>query len=141
MICMVLYKNTIICFYLSFLVVPNKPTIDEIPESYYEGENVSIRCFGNVGRPAGELIWSRRRLGELSYFRVRKELVAPSFITNRDKTVSAVSILTTPVTAFDDAALYRCSAESDVLPSSNSPFHEVALNVQCKYNSWPRLGS
>ena len=113
--------------------VPHKPLLEINNEEYEAGKNVTFTCTGNVGRPAGKLIWSLRRLGEPSFHAVIGSTETNEVIRHDNGTSTYVSRLLVRMTPADDAAVLRCEAANNALRITEArPYDQRPLSVMCK---------
>ncbi|CAH1801667.1 unnamed protein product, partial [Owenia fusiformis] len=115
---------------LTVKVPPTKPRIRPMSQSQ-EGDNITLRCDGNVGKPSGKLKWYRKRRNGYGFETIATSKYRSKYTLNPNKTVTATSTLTMQVLSDDDASIVKCVAENAVLyPGEEKPSHELPLNVQ-----------
>lgn len=116
-----------------FAVVPGKPTISPIAKPLADGHNISLICTANLGRPAGEIIWSRQRKGDNNYQILSTNQATTTLMHHENGTSSAVSSLRLQLLAEDDGAKYRCETTSRIMHSWERRLSdEITLNLNCE---------
>lgn len=98
-----------------------------------EGQNVTLECRANVGKPAGMVTWSIMRPGDESLREVPLRQVESKVLSHVNGTTTANSKLKLVIDEDDDGAVYRCIATSDILGAYEArPLSQLPLTVQCK---------
>ena len=92
----------------TYTVPPGHPSIDAVKTSFVEGDDVTLRCRCDVGKPPGTLYWARQRAGYVGYRNVVKGSRSILVRRHDDGTSSVVSELRVRVSAEDDGAVFRC---------------------------------
>ena len=96
--------------------------------TFVEGEDTTLRCRCNVGKPAGTLYWSRQRAGYVGY---RNVVVGSRSILARrhdDGTSTVVSELRVRLSAEDDGAVFRCVVRA----GEDELFNDKKVTVLCE---------
>lgn len=115
-----------------FISVPvGSPSIDDVADYFEEGQNITLKCRANLGKPAGKLRWYRKRTGDVKYKPISHGSLDLKTHLLPNDTLYAVSFLNMQLLAEDDAALYRCSAEGDIAGETRN--YDVAMSVTCKW--------
>ena len=96
--------------------------------SFVEGEDITLRCRCNVGKPAGTLYWSRQRAGYVGYRNVVKGSRSTLVRRHDDGTSSVVSELRVRVSAEDDGAVFRCLVRA----GEGELFNDKIVAVLCE---------
>lgn len=107
----------------------NEPTT--VSPSIVEGKNVTVRCSGNVGKPAGIFIFKKFRKDHtpsIDYNATTTEIVEIPGNCSYYRT----SYLTFHVTAEDNLAVIRCVVNSP-LAEKEMYLDSEPLEVKCKY--------
>ncbi len=109
---------------------------EESESPYIEGQNISLVCQGNVGKPAGQLTWSVHRTTDDTFQELPENFVESHLVSHMNGTRSVVSQLRMVVSEDDDGAVYKCIASSDIMDAYEyRPFAQTTLIVQCKYHN------
>jgi len=98
-----------------------------------EGQNVTLTCSANVGRPpALSLTWMRKSPGKLTWLQLQIDSVDVTLTTYDGGTSRLVSRVKLALGADDDGAVYRCLATNGDVTLATSSY---TLRVQCKKHS------
>lgn len=124
-------------------VLPSQPHIDVETggggggdRNLYAGEDVSLRCSTNVGKPASTLSWYRRLANEGDFQQIANDYVSATRTRHQNDTTSVDSVYSFQLTANDDGAVYRCVVDKPriVHALDNSRVSaDKSLAVQCKH--------
>lgn len=100
------------------------------------GNDVTMTCVADVGRPAGTLTWLRVRDGGISVTVATSsdDIITENAVVNDNGTTTIVSKLKVKVAESDDGTVYRCTASAAV-GTTISRWAEYQLQVQCKNTS------
>lgn len=97
-------------------------------KAFTEGDNITFKCDGGVGRPKGKFMWQKIYSSEQSFNYTSR----PTETIPENCTYSGTSNLTIQVTAEDNHAKIRCIVESDVSKVKMFADSEPLL-IYCKY--------
>ncbi|ELT95632.1 hypothetical protein CAPTEDRAFT_213333 [Capitella teleta] len=99
--------------HLFIVVLPTNPIITLSSEGpYKENDTATLKCHGNVGRPAGYLTWLRRAPNALTYDTIPDEDTTTSIIHHDNGTTSAELSLQIQLETRDDKSIFKCLAKS-----------------------------
>ena len=106
-----------------------------------DGQNVTLTCSANVGRPpAIRLTWMRKSSEELTWIQVHNDSFDVTLTTDDGGISLLVSRIKLALGSDDDGAVYRCSATNGNVTQASASY---TLRVQCKKhslnNTYPRV--
>ena len=109
-------------------VPPGRPSIDAISGPSVEGDEITLRCRCDVGKPIATLTWVRQRIGDSGFRDMVEESVSVTVSRYDDGTSSAVSELRVHLTSDDDGAVFRCVVKG----SEDERFDDKKVVVLCE---------
>ena len=114
-------------------MLPGVPVISRTDGPYQEGDNVTLVCRGNIGRPAGHLVWYRKQTDHDTFHKIPHDDITSAVIHHGNGTSSAIIKVDLHLQASDDGSDYKCEASSRAMrPWEAKPYATRTITVLCK---------